>query len=179
MKLIILNRDGVINHRLSGGITTVDEWQAIPGSLQAMGRLVQAGFKLVIATNQPGIASGVLDLETLHAIHSKMESELEQYGGYIDAVFFCPHGPDDGCSCRKPEAGLFQDIAARYQRDLTGVYAIGDTLEDVMAAESAGASPLLVKTGAGKQTLRDNENMQKNISVYKNLSAVVDVILVE
>ena len=179
MKLVILSRDGVINLRAKDELRSLDDWQPLPGSLQALGRLSQAGFKLVIATNQPDLASGKLDLETLDAIHSKLGRELEQYGGYIDAVFFCPHAPEDNCDCHKPADGLFREIARRYQRDLQQVPVIGDSIEDIQAAQSVGAQPVLVKTGKGEQTFSDHAEQLANALVFNNLSEAAEAILAE
>ncbi|MDH5484498.1 MAG: D-glycero-beta-D-manno-heptose 1,7-bisphosphate 7-phosphatase [Gammaproteobacteria bacterium] len=180
MKLIILDRDGVINQDSDDYIKTVDEWQPITGSLQAMGRLSQAGYTLVVATNQSGIARGYFDLETLHAMHKKMDEMLEQFGGKVDAVFYCPHGPKDNCQCRKPAPGLFHDISSRYQVPLANVVAIGDSLRDIQAAREAGARPILVKTGKGERSLQTAGNDElDDVPVYENLAEVVDVLLAE
>jgi len=180
MKLIILDRDGVINQDSDEYIKSVDEWEPIPGSLQAMGRLFQAGYTLVIVTNQSGIARGLYDLETLHAMHSKMGRMLEQYGGHVDAIFFCPHGPKDNCDCRKPKDGMFQEIIKRYQCDLKNVPAIGDSLRDLQAAKSAGAEPILVKTGKGEITIANTEASElEGIAIYSDLAEATDAILME
>ncbi len=180
MKLIILARDGVINHGSDTLIKTVDEWLPIDGSLQAMGRLCQAGYSLVIATNQSGIARSLYDIQTLHAIHARMGRMLEQYGGHVDSVFFCPHSPQEACNCRKPKDGMFRDIMTRYQCSLAGIPAIGDTLRDIQAARSAGAQPILVKTGKGEQTLeKATKEELKDIAVYKDLAAFADATLAE
>ena len=180
MKLIILAHDGVINHGSDEYIKSVDEWEPIPGSLQAMGRLFQAGYTLVIVTNQSGIARGFYDIETLHAMHSKMGRMLEQYGGHVDAVFFCPHGPKDDCDCRKPKDGMFQEIIKRYQCDLKNVPAIGDTLRDLQAAKSAGAEPILVKTGKGETTIASTGFSElEGVAVYNNLAEFADAVLME
>jgi D-glycero-D-manno-heptose 1,7-bisphosphate phosphatase len=180
MKLIILSRDGVINHGSTSLIKSADEWTPIVGSLQAMGRLYQAGYTLVIATNQSGIARGLYDVQTLHAIHEKMARMLEQYGGQVESVFFCPHGPDEGCDCRKPKDGLFRDIMTRYQRDLKDVPAVGDALRDIQAARSAGAQPILVRTGKGEYTLQSADAKElKGVPVYKDLMELADALLAE
>ena len=173
MKLIILDRDGVINQDSDAYIKTVDEWQPIPGSLEAMGKLCQAGYTLVVATNQSGIARGYFDLPILHAMHTKMGKLLEQYGGQVDAVFFCPHGPDEQCECRKPRDGLLRDIGMRYQINLTGIPVIGDSLRDIQSAQSVGAKPILVRTGKGERTLTKHGPELANVPVYKDLAAVV------
>lgn len=179
MKLIILDRDGVINYDSDDYIKSVDEWEPIPGSLQAMGRLCQAGYTLVVMTNQSGIARQMFDLETLHAMHKKMDGLLEQYGGQVSAVFFCPHGPDDACDCRKPKAGMYQDLAARFQCDFEGVPSIGDSLRDIQAARMAGAKPILVRTGKGEGTLATAGEELSGVPVFKDLDEVADVILGE
>lgn len=180
MKLIILDRDGVINHDSDEFIKSVDEWQPIEGSLQAIGRLCQAGYTVVIATNQSGIARGFYDIQTMHAMHKKMSRLLEQYGGNIEAIFFCPHGPKDNCNCRKPKPGMLLDIAARFQCELKKVAFIGDTINDIKTARAADAKPILVRTGKGERTLASvDESELKNIPVYENLAAATQAILLE
>lgn len=177
MKLIILDRDGVINQDSDDYIKSVEEWLPIPGSMQAMGRLYQAGYTLVVATNQSGIARGYFDLLTLHAMHVKMGKLLEQYGGQVDAVFFCPHGPDDKCDCRKPKDGMLRDIAKRYQVNLSGVHVIGDSFRDIESARSVGARPILVRTGKGERTLRKHAAELEGVPVFKDLAEAVAAII--
>ena len=180
MKLIILDRDGVINHDSDDYIKTVDEWLPIKSSLQAIGWLSQAGYTVVLATNQSGIARGYYDVETMHAMHKKMARLLEQYGGRVEAIFFCPHDPKDGCECRKPKPGMLLDIASRYQCELDNVFFIGDTLTDIRAARAAGAKPLMVRTGKGERTLASAEAKElDNVPVYKDLAEATQVILME
>jgi D-glycero-D-manno-heptose 1,7-bisphosphate phosphatase len=180
MKLIILDCDGVINHDPEKYVKSVDEWQPVPGSLQAMGRLYQAGYTLVIVTNQSGIAHGIYGTETLHAMHSKMGRMLEQYGGYVDAVFFCPHAAKENCDCRKPKDGLFQQVKKRYQCDLKNVPTIGDSLCDLQVAKKMGARSMLVKTGKGEETISSAEATElEDVAIYENLAAVADAILME
>ncbi len=142
MKLVILDRDGVINHDSDQFIKSPEEWKPIAGSLEAIGQLSQAGYRVVVASNQSGIGRGLFDMAMLNAIHARMHKSVAQAGGRIDAVFFCPHPADAGCSCRKPGIGLFQDIARRYHLDLKGVPAIGDARRDLEAARGAGAPPV-------------------------------------
>lgn len=176
MKLIILDRDGVINQDSDSFVKNPDEWIALPGSLHAIARLTQAGWKVVVATNQSGLARGLFDMDTLTAIHTKMRRELAAAGGSIDAVFMCPHGPDDNCSCRKPKPGMFEQIGHRYDIDLAGVPAVGDSLRDLQASSSVGCSPWLVLTGNGKKTLAKG-GLPDNTRVCDDLSAVVDTLL--
>jgi D-glycero-D-manno-heptose 1,7-bisphosphate phosphatase len=152
MKLVILDRDGVINYDSAEFIKKPDEWKPILGSLEAIARLTQAGYHVVVATNQSGVGRGLLDMATLSAIHDKMHKALAHAGGRIDAVFYCPHAQDANCSCRKPKTGLLEDIARRFNVDLGGVPCIGDSLRDLQAAARVNAQPILVLTGKGRQT---------------------------
>ncbi|MFD4840451.1 D-glycero-beta-D-manno-heptose 1,7-bisphosphate 7-phosphatase [Achromobacter sp. NPDC058515] len=176
MKLIILDRDGVINQDSDSFVKNPDEWIALPGSLQAIARLTQAGWRVVVATNQSGLARGLFDMDTLTAIHTKMRRELAAAGGSIDAVFMCPHGPDDNCACRKPRPGMFEQIGHRYDVALAGVPAVGDSLRDLQASSSVGCSPWLVLTGNGRKTLAKG-GLPDNTRVCDDLSAVADALL--
>lgn len=152
-RLIILDRDGVINFESMAYIKSPDEWVPLPHSLNAIARLHQAGFKIAVASNQSGIARGYFDQATLDAITNKMLFEVEKAGGKLDAVFYCRHKPDDECNCRKPKTGLLQNIAEQFQISLEGVPFIGDSWRDWQAALTVGARPLLVKTGFGEETI--------------------------
>lgn len=176
MKLIILDRDGVINQDSDKSIKSVEEWKPIPGSLEAIARLNQNGYRVVVATNQSGIGRGLFDMGALNAIHTKMHKALTQHGGRIDAVFFCPHTADSQCDCRKPRAGLLRQIAERFHADLNGVPAVGDSLRDLQAAAEVGALPVLVETGKGQKTLAAG-GMPENTQTYPDLSAAVDALL--
>jgi len=176
MKLVILDRDGVINYDSAEYIKSPEEWQPLPGSLEAITRLNQAGYRVVVATNQSGVARGLFTLDTLNDIHHKMQKQLNALGGNIEAVFFCPHNQQDDCNCRKPRPGLFHDIAMRLGTSLAGVPAIGDSLRDLQAAIAAGAKPILVLTGKGKRTLHELEEFG-DVPVYDDLAAVVEDIL--
>jgi D-glycero-D-manno-heptose 1,7-bisphosphate phosphatase len=154
-KLIVLDRDGVINVDSDESIKSPEEWIPIPGSLEAIARLNQAGYRTVVATNQSGIGRGLFDIGTLNTIHNKMHRALAQAGGRIDAVFFCPHSADAQCDCRKPKAGMLMEIGRRFGVDLAGVPALGDSLRDLEAAATVGAQPMLVLTGKGERTLRE------------------------
>ena len=176
MKLIILDRDGVINIDSAQFIKSPDEWKPIPGSLEAIARLTREGWRVVVATNQSGLARGLFEMATLNAIHAKMHRAVMQAGGRIEAVFFCPHSAEMECSCRKPKTGLFIEIAARYGQDLRGVPVVGDSLRDLLVADSIDAWPLLVKTGKGKKTLAAG-GLPKNTTVFTDLTEAVDQLL--
>ena len=178
MKLIILDRDGVINEDSEEYIKHPDEWTAIAGSLQAIARLHQAGWTVAIASNQSGLARGYFDVATLASIHQKLRRELAHFGGAIDAFFVCPHGPGDGCSCRKPLPGLFHDIAHRYDVSLAGVPAVGDSLRDLQASHAAGCTPWLVQTGNGPRTLAQGD-LPRGTRLADSLAAMVDQLLAE
>jgi D-glycero-D-manno-heptose 1,7-bisphosphate phosphatase len=172
MKLIILDRDGVINHDSDHYIKSPDEWVPIEGSPQAIARLNQWGYRVVVATNQSGVGRGLYDMDTLNAIHNKMYRTVAQVGGRIDAVFFCPHTNEDKCACRKPKAGMYEEIAARYRCDLIGVPAIGDSLRDLQAAVTVGAKPILVLTGKGSKTQHDPK-LPSGTLTFPDLAAAV------
>jgi len=176
MKLIILDRDGVINVYSEQFIKSPDEWKPIPGSLEAIARLTREGWRVVVATNQSGLARGLFEMATLNAIHAKMHKAVAQAGGRIEAVFYCPHAADMNCACRKPKPGLFDEIAARYGRDLAGVPAVGDSLRDLQAAASVGARPLLVRTGKGEKTLAAG-GLPPDTPVFADLGEAVDSLL--
>jgi D-glycero-D-manno-heptose 1,7-bisphosphate phosphatase len=168
MKCIILDRDGVINFDSDQFIKNPEEWLPIPGSLEAIARLNQAGFRVVVASNQSGVGRGLFDMATLNAIHSKMHKLAYQAGGRIDAVFFCPHAADSKCACRKPKPGMLQDIGTRLHMDLKSVFAVGDSLRDIQAAQAVGAKPVLVRTGKGTKTLEGGE-LPEDVPVFDNL----------
>lgn len=178
MKLIILDRDGVINEDSDDYIKSPDEWIPIAGSLDAIARLNHAGYSVAIASNQSGIARGYFSLETLAAMSVKMNEMLSPLGGRIDAIFFCPHGPKDGCDCRKPKPGMLTEIGNRFQTSLADVLFIGDNIKDIKAALAAGAKPLLVRTGKGEQTASQiDADKINNIPVYDDLAGAVNSIL--
>ncbi|HNQ03035.1 MAG TPA: D-glycero-beta-D-manno-heptose 1,7-bisphosphate 7-phosphatase [Thiobacillaceae bacterium] len=176
MKCVILDRDGVINFDSEQFIKTPEEWRPIPGSLEAIARLNQAGFRVVVASNQSGVGRGLFDMATLNAIHAKMHRQVAQAGGRIDAVFFCPHAADSRCACRKPRPGLFLEIGSRLHVDLKAVYAVGDGLRDVEAALAVGAQPMLVRTGKGRRTLESGQ-LPAGVRVYDDLSQAVQAII--
>jgi D-glycero-D-manno-heptose 1,7-bisphosphate phosphatase len=153
MSYIILDRDGVINFDSDQYIKSPDEWHPIPGSLEAIARLNRHGYRVLVATNQSGVARGLYDIGILDQIHEKLMRELAAVGGYVEEIFFCPHHPDDNCVCRKPKPGLIHKIQAKYPVDPANTFFVGDSHADMQAALSAGCSPLLVLTGNGKKTL--------------------------
>jgi D-glycero-D-manno-heptose 1,7-bisphosphate phosphatase len=176
VKLIVLDRDGVINRDSDQFIKTPDEWRPIPGSLEAIARLNHAGYRVVVATNQSGIGRGLFDMATLNAIHEKMHKALALAGGRLDALFYCPHTADSGCECRKPRPGMLREIGLRYGVDMGGVPCIGDSVRDLEAAEAVGAQPLLVLTGKGEKTLRAG-NFPKNTVIFPDLAFAASALL--
>lgn len=153
MKLVILDRDGVINQDSANFIKSTNEWTPIPGSLEAIALLNQSGFRVAVATNQSGVSRGLFDMATLNNIHDKMLRELAQIGGRIDAIFYCPHAADEHCACRKPKPGMILEIGKRFSVELDKVPAVGDALRDLHAYATAGCQPILVRTGKGEATL--------------------------
>ncbi len=170
MKFVVLDRDGTINHDSDQYIKSPAEWKPIEGSLEAIARLTQAGYRIVVATNQSGIARGLFDTATLISIHDTMHHAVAKHGGRIDAVFFCPHAANSECECRKPKAGMLREIARRFNVSLEGVHAVGDALRDVQAAAAAGARPVLVLTGKGKET-RAAGGLPQGTAVFPDLAA--------
>lgn len=168
-RYILLDRDGVINQESDDFIKSPEEWQPIDGSLEAIALLNEHGYKVAVITNQSGVARGLFNKATLEKIHAKMRQMAAEKGGKIDAIYFCPHGPDDGCTCRKPKPGLLESFAAEKNVSLSGITVIGDSLRDIQSAQAVGASPILVKTGKGQKTLTDNPDL--NIPVFENLYA--------
>jgi D-glycero-D-manno-heptose 1,7-bisphosphate phosphatase len=171
MKLVILDRDGTINQDSDQYIKSPLEWKPIPGSLEAIARLTQGGWRCVVATNQSGLSRGLFDMSTLNAIHAEMHRAVGQAGGRIDAIFFCPHAADSNCECRKPKPGLLREIGSRFNTELEGVPMIGDSLRDLEAAAAVGAQPYLVLTGKGKKT-RDAGGLPKRTEVFADLAAI-------
>lgn len=178
MKLIILDRDGVINQDSDDYIKSVDEWRPLPGSIEAIAKLCMNDYRVVVATNQSGIARGYFDHDALAQMHNKMHQLVNEAGGSIEAVFFCPHGPDEGCDCRKPKPGMLRDIGDRLRVDLKGVPAVGDSLRDLQAAEAVRARPVLVRTGKGQRTL-EKLGDKLDVEVYDDLAGFVDHLLLE
>lgn len=177
MNLIILDRDGVINYDSEQFIKKSEEWKPISGSLEAIARLNQAGYRVVVATNQSGIGRGLFDMAMLNAIHGKMHKACALVGARIDAVFFCPHSGESMCSCRKPKSGMLEEIAARYNlSNLNGVPAVGDSLRDLQSAAALAAQPYLVLTGKGMKTQAAG-GLPEGTIILPDLAAVVSELL--
>jgi D-glycero-D-manno-heptose 1,7-bisphosphate phosphatase len=176
MKLIILDRDGVINFDSDQFIKNPEEWKPIPGSLEAIARLCQADYRVVVATNQSGIGRGLFDMSALNSIHDKMHKACALMGGHIDAIFFCPHTAEADCVCRKPKSGMLEEISERYNMELTDVPAVGDSLRDLEAAARLGAQPLLVLTGKGGKT-QTKGGLPEGTLVFPDLAAAVTHLL--
>lgn len=181
MKLVILDRDGTINHERDDYIKSADEWVPLPGAVEAIARLNHAGWHVVVATNQSGIGRGLFDMAALNAMHAKMHQMLARHGGRVDAVFFCPHTPEDQCTCRKPLPGLFRMIGERFGVDLESVPMVGDLPRDVLAAQSVGCEPHLVRTGQAA-TMSEAELVElrrqvPDLTIHPDLSAFADFLI--
>ncbi|MGA9854565.1 MAG: D-glycero-beta-D-manno-heptose 1,7-bisphosphate 7-phosphatase [Gammaproteobacteria bacterium] len=178
MKLVILDRDGVINYDSVAYIKTPDEWIPIPGSLDAIARLHQAGYTMVVASNQSGVGRGLIKLPDLEAINNKMLAAVAAAGGRLTDIFYCPHRPEDNCDCRKPRPGLLWQIEKRFSQSLKGIPSIGDSLRDLQAAEVVNARPILVHTGNGEQTLQ-SLGSREDVEIYPDLAAAADQLIKE
>lgn len=176
MKLLILDRDGVINHDSDEYIKNPDEWRPVPGSLDAIAQLTQAGWRIAVATNQSGISRGLFSMETLNAMHAKMHKAVTQAGGRIEAVFYCPDSADSNSPCRKPNPGMLLSISERFNTPLHAVPMVGDSLRDLMAAAAVGAQPFLVLTGKGKMT-RKKGDLPQGTRIFSDLAAVARELL--
>jgi len=176
MSYIILDRDGVINFDSDQYIKSPDEWHPIPGSLEAIARLNRHGYRVLVATNQSGVARGLYDIGILDQIHEKLVHELASVGGYIEEIFFCPHHPDEKCGCRKPQPGLLHQIQAKYPINLVDTFFIGDSHVDMEVACTAGCQPLLVLTGNGHRTLEKYPEFS-TIPRFVDLSEAVEYVI--
>ncbi len=178
MKLVILDRDGVINQDSDAFVKSAEEWLPLAGSIEAIAHLHQNGFTVVVATNQSGLARGHFDLDDLEAMHRKFIELVESAGGEVAAIFYCPHGPDDRCNCRKPKSGLIDAIEAEFDISAQGVPLVGDSLRDLEAGISKGCAPILVKTGKGEKTLIQLQQHPQpgldNLQVFNDLRAAAD-----
>lgn len=174
IKLIVLDRDGVINEDSPNYVRSPEEWHAIPGSLEAIAKLNNHGYKVVVATNQSGVGRGYYSLETLDEIHNKMLKELQNAGGKIDHIFFCPHTPEDNCECRKPKPGLLLQAANKFDVDPSEMVMIGDSTRDILSAKNCGAKSIFVKTGYKKEDLIEAE--KNKIPAFASLAEAADYI---
>lgn len=175
-RLLLLDRDGVINHTSPEYIKKASEWKPIPGSLEAISRLWHANWRMIVVSNQSAIGRGLLSYEDLFEIHAKMEELLNATGARVEAFFFCPHLPRSHCDCRKPKTSLFTEIERRFNQSLNGVPFVGDTEKDIIAARTMGAHPILVLTGQGQKTLKEVDDINKE-DVFPDLAAVAKHLL--
>lgn len=177
-RLVILDRDGVINEERGGFVRSVDQWRPLPGSLEAIARLCRAGVPVAVATNQSGVGRGVMSVDELAAIHERLAQDVRQAGGGLAGVFFCPHAPSARCRCRKPLPGLLLQIEAELGLAVAGQYMVGDSLRDLQAARAAGARPALVRTGFGRATEKKLAGAC-GAPVFDNLAAFAGWLLEE
>jgi len=180
LRLVILGRDGILNVYREDHVKSPDEWEPIPGALEAVARLNHAGWHAVVATNQSGIGRGMIDMASVNAVHLQMMQQLREAGGRLDAVFFCPHTPEENCECRKPRPGLVRQAQERFDIDLTRSFVIGDKSADVGLAEAVGARGILVRTGYGESELvRHNGDMPGSAHIATDLLEAVTWILAD
>lgn len=181
MKLVILGRDGILNQYRDDHVKAPDEWVPIEGALQAVARLNHAGWHAVVATNQAGIGRGMIDMASINAIHAYMMQRVQQAGGRLDAVFFCPHAPQEACECRKPAPGMMLDICRRYGLSTPDVHMVADTLRDLLAAQAAGCQAHLIRSGRAAQLdparLDDWQRQVPHTKVHADLGALADYLL--
>jgi D-glycero-D-manno-heptose 1,7-bisphosphate phosphatase len=177
MKLVVLDRDGVINYDSEDYIRSEAEWEPIPGSLEAIARLNNAGVMVAVATNQSGIARGLFDLDSLNAIHQSLRTRLSAVGGRIEVIAFCHHAPRDRCDCRKPLPGLLREVRRRTGISLRDAPVIGDSVRDLEAAKLVGARPILVRTGKGRRSEEALPEELGQVPIYDDLASAVDALL--
>ena len=177
--LVILDRDGVINRDSPEFVKSTDEWVPLPGSIDAIAELHRAGFTIAVASNQSGLARGLFDRRALGAMHRKLRRLVAKAGGRVDRIVVCPHGPDDGCDCRKPNPGLLLRLGRFYDTPLAGVPVVGDSLRDLEAARLAGARPILVRTGNGRRTEASLTPAFSSVEVYDDLADVATALISE
>lgn len=176
-RFVFLDRDGVINADSDLYIRNDSDWIPIPGSIDAIVNLNHAGFRIAIVSNQSGLARGYFDIGSLNTMHQKLHHLISQRGGHIEMIVFCPHSPDEGCSCRKPLPGMLRQVQARTGIDLQGLPFIGDSLTDIQAARHEGMVPILVRTGKGLQSLATGGNLVKDVLVYDDLKTASDDLI--
>lgn len=175
--LVVLDRDGVINRDSRNFVKSADEWLPLPGAPAAVARLSQAGFTVAVATNQSGLARGLFDRRALTAMHRKLRRLVAREGGRVDRIVVCPHAPDDGCRCRKPEPGLLERLGRYYRTSMDGVPVVGDSLRDLQAAAAVGARPILVRTGNGRKTEAELPADLSGTDVFDDLTEAVDALI--
>lgn len=178
-RLVILDRDGVINHDSDGFVKTPDEWLPIDGSVGAIARLSNAGFTVAIATNQSGIGRKLLDKPALDAMHQKLRAFVKDAGGDVDRIVYCPHHPDDSCDCRKPAPGLYLQLSRHYGVPLDGVPVVGDSERDLVAARAVNARPILVLTGKGANTVAELQQRGDRVETFADLDAAAAALIAE
>lgn len=176
-RLVILDRDGVINHESDAFVKSPSEWQAIDGSIEAIADLSNAGFTVAVATNQSGVGRKLIDMPALEAIHKKMRQAVTDAGGDLGRIVFCPHHPDDNCDCRKPNPGLFNKLARQYGVPLNGVPMVGDSERDIVAARAVSGRPILVLTGNGERTAATLTAKDEIVETYSDLQAVAQQLI--
>lgn len=178
MKLVILDRDGTINVECADFVETPEAWHPLPGALEAIAQISHAGWHVVIACNQSSLGRGLMEVATLNALHARMHKLVAAVGGRIDAVFYCPHAPGEGCHCRKPAPGLFEQISERYGLDLKGMPTVGDSVEDLLAGVAVGCEPHLVLTGQGAQHLGQSlpDGFPADTRVHADLAAFANYL---
>lgn len=177
-KIIVLDRDGVINYDSDAYVKSTEEWLPLPGSIEAIANLYKAGYRIFIATNQSGLARGYFTLDTLHAMHAKMLALIEEKGGRVEEILYCPHGPNDACTCRKPLPGMFRQIANSCNLDdLSSSYTVGDSLRDLEAGSLLNSQCVLVKTGKGERTLNSSKPLPAGTLIYDDLLSFVTALL--
>jgi len=176
VRLVILDRDGVINETRDGVIKDISDFVPLEGSLEAIATLCQHDYRVIVITNQSGIAHGLLTVEEVNSIHHHMQETVASHGGRIDAVLFCPHKPDDDCDCRKPKPGMLNNLMARLDIELGGVPLVGDSLRDLQTAMVVGATPVLVKTGHGTRTLEQNKHLD-GVEVFEDLAEFTNYLI--
>ena len=178
-RLVILDRDGVVNHDSAEYVKSPAEWRPIDGSIEAIARLSQAGFVVAVASNQSGIGRKLIDPPALEAIHDKLRQAVRDAGGHLGRIVFCPHHPDDGCDCRKPKPGLLLALGRQYGVSLTNLPMVGDSLRDIDAAIAVGGRPILVLTGNGTATRRQLDKEGRAVETYPDLAQVADTLIGE